>query len=72
MYVALFFGAVHANLSGKEFSNLYLMIIYDGMFAAVLAALGLKRLQFYRIKSRKKKLAIKPKAASKAETQINA
>jgi hypothetical protein len=72
MYVALFFGVVHANLWGMDFSNAYLMIIYDGLFAAVLAAFVLKRLQFYRIKARKKKLAIKPKAASTAETQINA
>lgn len=61
MYVALFFGVVHANLRGMDFSNVYLMIIYDGLFAAVLVAFVLKRLQFYRIKSRRKKLVNTPK-----------
>jgi DMSO/TMAO reductase YedYZ heme-binding membrane subunit len=72
MYVALFFGVVHANLAGIDLQNVYLTVIYDGLFAAVLAAFVLKRLQFYRIKARKKKLVNKPKTASTAETPRNA
>jgi hypothetical protein len=72
MYVALFFGVVQANLAGIDLQNVYLTVIYDGLFAAVLAAFVLKRLQFYRIKARKKKLVNKPKTASTAETPRNA
>jgi sulfoxide reductase heme-binding subunit YedZ len=62
MYVALFFGVVHANLWGHDLENsIYLMVIYDGLFAAVLFAFGLKRLQFYRIKARRKKMVNQPK-----------
>jgi predicted ferric reductase len=61
MYVALFFGVVHANLWGADLQNPYLMVVYDGLFAAVLAAFVLKRLQMYRIKARRKKLATPPK-----------
>jgi hypothetical protein len=54
MYLALFIGVVHANLRGIDFTNIYFQVVYDGLFAAVLVAFGLKRWQFYRI--RKKKL----------------
>jgi uncharacterized membrane protein len=54
-----------------NFSNVYLMIIYDGLFAAVLVAFVLNRVQFYRITVRRKKLVNKPKTASTAENQIN-
>ncbi len=55
MYVALFFGVVHANLAGLDFRNGYLMVIYDGLFAGVAGAFVLKRWQFYRIRVRRKK-----------------
>lgn len=61
MYVALFFGVVHANLWGMDFQNVYLTVIYDGLFAAALVAFGLKRLQFFRIKTRRKKMVHQPK-----------
>lgn len=57
MYVALFFGVVHANLAGMDFQNVYLLVIYDGLFVAAVVAFGLKRLQFYKIKARRQKLA---------------
>lgn len=56
MYVALFFGIVHANLSGTDFGNLSILIVFNGLFAATLVAFGLKRWQFYRIKARAKML----------------
>lgn len=54
MYVALFFGIVHANLSGHDFGNIIILVVFNGLFAATLIAFALKRLQFYRIKARKK------------------
>ena len=54
MYVALFFGIVHANLSGTDFGNLAILIVFNGLFAGTLVAFGLKRWQFYRIKARAK------------------
>ena len=53
MYVALFFGVVHANLWGMDFQNIYLTIIYDGLFAGVLVAFVLKRWQLHKMKARK-------------------
>jgi DMSO/TMAO reductase YedYZ heme-binding membrane subunit len=55
MYVALFFGVLHANLWGMDFQNIYVTVIYDGLFAGVLVAFGLKRWQLYKIKSRNNK-----------------
>jgi len=54
MYVALFFGVVHADLSGRDFENLGILIVFNGLFAAAVAAFAYKRWQFYRIKHRKK------------------
>ena len=55
MYVALFFGVVHANLWGIDFRNGFIVVIYDGLFVAALAAFVLKRWQFNRLKARMKK-----------------
>ena len=52
MYLALFIGVIHANLRGTNFQSLPIQIIYDSLFAAALAAFVLKRLQFYRIKTK--------------------
>jgi DMSO/TMAO reductase YedYZ heme-binding membrane subunit len=57
MYVALFFGIVHANLLGTDFENIAVMVIFNGLFAVVLAAFVWKRWQFYRMKTRRKKPA---------------
>ena len=61
MYLALFFAVIHANLAGYDFQNVYLMIIYDGLFVAVIFAFVLKRLQFYKIKAQRKKMVNKTK-----------
>jgi DMSO/TMAO reductase YedYZ heme-binding membrane subunit len=53
MYVALFFGMVHANLWGRDFQNGFIVVIYDGLFAVALAAFVLKRWQFYQIKQKR-------------------
>ena len=55
MYVALFFGIVHADLSGSDFlNNPVVFVAFNAMFGAVLVAFGLKRLQLYRLKARRK------------------
>ena len=54
MYVALFFGIVHANLWNYDLQSIYLKVVYDGLFAATLVAFGLKRWQFYQLKARMK------------------
>jgi DMSO/TMAO reductase YedYZ heme-binding membrane subunit len=43
MYVVLLFGIVHANLIGTDFENFGVMLIYNALFAAALAAFALKR-----------------------------
>lgn len=55
MYVALFFGIVHADLSGSDFENFAVLIVFNGLFVAVLAAFVYKRWQFYQLKVRIKK-----------------
>ena len=55
MYVALFFGIVHADLSGTDFGNWVILIVFNGLFVAALAAFAWKRWQFHRIKTRRKK-----------------
>jgi DMSO/TMAO reductase YedYZ heme-binding membrane subunit len=57
MYVALLFGVVHANLAGMNLQSIYLKVVYDRLFVSAVVAFGLKRLQFYRIQSRRKQLA---------------
>jgi DMSO/TMAO reductase YedYZ heme-binding membrane subunit len=57
IYLALFFGIVHANLVGTDvygFDNLPIAIIYNVMFGAVLVAFGLKRVQQARLQQRRK------------------
>jgi sulfoxide reductase heme-binding subunit YedZ len=55
MYVALFFGIVHADLSGTDFGNWVILIIFNGLFLAALAAFVWKRWQFYKLNARRKK-----------------
>ena len=66
MYLALFIGIIHANLRGTDFQNIYLSIIFDALFTAALAAFVMKRLQFYRIRHRTKKIKSTSQINSKA------
>ena len=61
MYVALFFGVVHANLIGFDLQNIYFKVVYDALFAGVLVAFGLKRWQVHRIKARRNNMVNHPK-----------
>lgn len=59
MYVALFFGVVHGNLSGRDFGNIGIMLTFNALFGVVLAAFVWKRWQLYRMKAKsKKRLAV--------------
>jgi predicted ferric reductase len=58
MYVALFFGIIHANFSGSDFlQNIFIMITFNALFAITIIAFGLKRLRIYRMKEKRKKEA---------------
>jgi DMSO/TMAO reductase YedYZ heme-binding membrane subunit len=53
VYVALAFGIVHANILGRSFfDNPAITVIYDGLFAAALVGLVVKRYQNYQLKKR--------------------
>lgn len=56
MYVALFFGIVHANLIGRDFDNLFILIALNVLFAISIGAFILKRYQTYRLKQKLKSL----------------
>ena len=56
MYLALFIGIVHANYRGIDFVNSPIAGIYDGLFAAVLAAFVFKPWQFFRARERIRKV----------------
>jgi predicted ferric reductase len=57
MYVALFFGIIHANLSGTDFIlNPIVMVALNILFGAAIFAFAIKRWQFYRVKKRKKQI----------------
>jgi hypothetical protein len=60
MYVALFFGVVHANMWGFDFENGFIVVIYDGLFVLALAGLVLKRWQFHRIKQKRNHMTNHP------------
>ncbi|MCL4430225.1 MAG: hypothetical protein M1167_05685 [Chloroflexi bacterium] len=60
MYVALLFGVVHANLAGLDFRNVFFMVVYDGLFAGVLAAFVLKRWQLFRVRVRRNSMVNHP------------
>jgi hypothetical protein len=66
MYLALFVGIVHANLRGTDFQNIYLAILFDTFFAAVLATFFIKRRQFYRLRMRSKKIKLTSQNNNKA------
>jgi hypothetical protein len=55
MYVALFFGILHANLIGTDFENLFILITFNALFAISIAAFILKRYQTYSLKQKLKK-----------------
>ncbi len=52
MYVALFFGLVHANLIGNDFRTLGIALIYDALFVASLMGFAFKRYRSYQLKRR--------------------
>jgi DMSO/TMAO reductase YedYZ heme-binding membrane subunit len=64
MYIALFFGVVHANLAGRDFASLYVKVIFDALFAAAIFAFILKRYQFYQLKAK----TLKMQAAKQTQT----
>lgn len=43
MYVALFFGVVHGNLSGTDFQNLFVAVAFNTLFLVSLVTFALKR-----------------------------
>lgn len=55
MYLALFFGVVHADLSGTDFQNWAILVIFNGLFVAAIAAFVYKRWQFHQIRAKSKK-----------------
>lgn len=55
MYVALFFGLVHGNLSGRDFGNIGIAVAFNVLFVVVLAAFVWKRWQLYKTKANSKK-----------------
>jgi len=60
MYVALFFGIVHADLSGRDLlNNPAIFLAFNALFGSVLVAFGLKRLQLYRLKAKRKQSLLK-------------
>jgi predicted ferric reductase len=64
MYVALFFGILHANLIGRDFENLYILITFNALFVASIAAFVIKRYQSYRLKQKIKEKKAQKGAAS--------
>lgn len=71
IYLALFVGVVHANVRGIDFSNPVIQSIYDALFAVVLVAFGLKRLQTYRLNKRIRKARLMAQAKqSKQKTKL--
>ncbi len=63
--MALTFGILHADLSGRDLTNNpYLFAVFNGLFAVVIIAFVLKRVQVYQIKKRKPQAAPKSKSAT--------
>lgn len=60
-YVVLLFGIVHANLSGSDFQNQAITVLFDGLFVAATLAFALKRYRNYQIR--------KESARKKAQTK---
>jgi DMSO/TMAO reductase YedYZ heme-binding membrane subunit len=59
MYLALTLGIVHANLIGKDFQNPFILLSFNTLYAAVIAAFALKRWQMSKIRQKQKKLKTK-------------
>ncbi|MDN7023413.1 hypothetical protein FGU65_00605 [Methanoculleus sp. FWC-SCC1] len=55
MYAALFLAIVHGNLSGTDFANPGIFVVFNGLFAAVIVVFIVRRLQ--RMRSQKKRQA---------------
>ncbi len=54
MYVVLFLAVVHGNLIGTDFQNPVIFIIFNGLFAVVIAVFIVRRLQRMRAEQRRK------------------
>jgi hypothetical protein len=66
MYVALFFGIIHADLSGRDLlNNPAIFVAFNALFGSVLVAFGLKRLQLYRLKAKRKQELLKQASLQK-------
>lgn len=50
VYVVLFFGIVHANLLGGDFTNIGMQVIFDTLFVASIVGLVYKRYRNYAIR----------------------
>lgn len=50
IYVVLFFGIVHANLLGEDFTNIGIQIIFDALFSASIVGLAYKRYRNFTIR----------------------
>jgi methionine sulfoxide reductase heme-binding subunit len=59
MYVALFFGIVHANLIGTDFQNIIVLISLNALFVVSILAFVLKRWQMHKIRKKQKALSKK-------------
>ncbi len=65
MYLALFFGIVHANLLGMDFYQSFAFaIIFDVLFAVAIFAFALKRWQFYKLRAKARSVARQKQSGS--------
>jgi DMSO/TMAO reductase YedYZ heme-binding membrane subunit len=60
-YIVLLFGVVHAYLSGTDFQNLAIVLLFSGLFVGVMLAFASKRYRNYQIrrKSAKRRAQVK-------------
>ncbi len=65
VYVVLFFGIIHANLLGGDFTNIGIQIIYDALFSASIVGLVYKRYKNFAIRRKYRNLRNQPKNETK-------
>ncbi|TFF88922.1 MAG: hypothetical protein EU550_00290 [Promethearchaeota archaeon] len=53
-YIALIFAYFHGVLIGHDFQNLFIMILFTGMFITILEVLIYRRYQKYKLKSKRR------------------
>ena len=54
IYIALLFAIVHGNLIGTDFQNIFVSILYNGLFIGAIAVFVLKRIQQYKKQKKSK------------------